>query len=76
MKALDDLLSTAPTHMPMALTVCELVRARYGDKDVMCGLLWTAGPEIMWLDGNKLDDALTKIGSLPTYDEDIDSLSL
>ncbi len=65
-----------PIYMGQMAAYRELVRAQYKNKDVTCGLLWTARPELMWLDSNKLDDALTKIGSLPTYDEDTDSLSL
>lgn len=65
-----------PVYMGQMAAYRELTRAIYKDKKIECGLLWTAGPKLMWLDEDKLDHALTKIGSLPTYDEDIDFLSL
>ena len=65
-----------PVYMGQMAAYRELARARFKGKKIECALLWTAGPELMWLDEDKLDHALTKIGSLPTYDEDTDFLSL
>ncbi len=44
----------------------ELAREIYPDREVVCGLLWTDGPQMMILDGNRLDHALTLIAALPT----------
>jgi len=64
-----------PVYMGQMAAYRELARARFKNKKIMCGLLWTTGPELMWLGEDKLDDALTKIGSLPTYDEETDFIS-
>lgn len=45
-----------------------LVQKLYPTKSVKCILIWTAHTKVMVLDDDKLDDALTKIASLPTYD--------
>lgn len=65
-----------PVYMGQMAAYRELARSRFNNKKIECGLLWTAGPELMWLGEDKLDHALTKIGSLPTYDEDTDFISL
>lgn len=65
-----------PVYMGQMAAYRELARSLYKGKKIECALLWTARPELMWLDEDKLDDALTKIGALPTYDEETDSLRL
>lgn len=49
-----------------------LVQQIYKDKVVKCALLWTAQSKLMWLSSQKLEDALTKIESLPNYGQDTD----
>lgn len=43
----------------------ELVSQLYPNKVISCALLWTDGPNLMILETERLDDALTQITSLP-----------
>ncbi len=44
----------------------EMIRLIYPDKQIVCGLLWTDGPDLMILSDEGLDSALTRIQALPT----------
>ena len=51
-----------------------LVQKLYPEHIVRCGLVWTAHTKVMWLDDALLDDALTRIASLPTYGSETQTL--
>jgi len=51
-----------------------LVQKLYPEHIVRCGLVWTAHTKVMWLKDALLDDALTRIASLPTYGSETQTL--
>lgn len=44
----------------------ELARAIWPERDIRCGLLWTARPALMWLEDAAMDAALTQVEAVLT----------
>ncbi|MBC6403112.1 MAG: double-strand break repair helicase AddA [Hyphomonadaceae bacterium] len=54
------------TYWGQMVAYREMVRDIYPDHTIHCGLLWTDGPHLMWLDHDRLNTVLTRIAALPT----------